>query len=377
MKNKINFIIIFLLLFCFAATPLEAQAIEAGFYPAKVKDISDRAYEKTVIGLLDNAQESIVISMYILRPGTDPRHTINRLMKDLEEALERGVSVTIYLNTRIDETSRSISGVGEGEPFDTLRQKGAQIYLTSPRYMLHDKMLIVDSRFVVIGSTNWSISALTDNFESSVLIDSPPLANQRLKRMKTIHLKGEDLRGPPQISLEEVYPLPELVEMPVVLMENKRYFPQMLSKHDNRAMDLYLLLIAESYRRGVKEFHISLEKFAGQLNMPEEWDAADLRRQVIKTLRKLKNTYGLIDVRFKHAYAAKIRLIDIEGETFPLKRGFFEPSFLAGQRQNKKFILLIEACLKDEGKDIDNFNYSELSRMFNVHRITIREGMQK
>ena len=165
--------------------------------------------------------------------------------------------------------------------------------------------------------------------------------------------------------------------MPVVLMENKRYFPQMLSKHDNRAMDLYLLLIAESYRRGAKEFHISLEKFAGQLNMPEDWDASDLRRQVIKTLRKLKNTYGLIDVRFKHTYAAKIRLIDIEGETFSLKRGFFKASFLAGQRQNKKFVLLIEACLKDEGKDITDFNYSELGQMFNVDRTTISEGMQK
>ena len=370
MKNK-RIIFIFLLLLCLIAAPL--MATQDGFYPALVKDISDRAYEHAVIDLLDNAQESIVISMYILRPGTDPRYTINRLMKDLEQALERGVSVTIYLNTRIDKTS----GVDEGKPFDALRQKGAQIYLTNPRYMLHDKMLIVDSRYVVIGSTNWSISALTDNFESTVLIDSPPLANQRLKRMKTIHLEGEDLRGPPQISIKEVYPLPELVEMPVVLMENKRYFPQMLTKHDNRAMDLYLLLIAESYRRGTKEFHISLEKFAGQLDMPREWDAATLRRQVIKTLRKLKDEYGLIDVWFKHTHAARIRLIDIAGETFPLKRGFFEPSFLAEQCQNKKFVLLIETYLKDEGKDIDNFNYSQLGQMFNVHRTTISEGLKE
>ena len=150
-----------------------------------------------------------------------------------------------------------------------------------------------------------------------------------------------------------------------------------LLNSDNRAMDLYLLLIAESYRRGAKEFHISLEKFAGRLNMPQDWDASALRRQVIKSLRKLKNTYGLIDVQFKYARSAEIKLIDISGETFPLKREFFEPSFLAKQRQNKKFILLIEACLKDEGKDIDNFNYSQLGRMFNVHRTTIREGMQK
>ena len=376
-KNKKTLAIVLALTLCVVVFPLSTQASEAGFYPAQVKDISDRAYEKTVIGLLDNAQESIVISMYILRPGTDPRHTINRLMKDLEEALERGVSVTIYLNTRIDETSRSISGVGEGEPFDTLRQKGAQIYLTNPRYMLHDKMLIVDSRFVVIGSTNWSISALTDNFESSVLIDSPPLANQRLKRMKTIHLEGESLRDPPQISITEMHPLPDMIELPRPLMDDEKYFPEMINDHANRAMDLYLLLIAESYRRNSKEFAISLEKTAGELGLPEGWSAEALRRQVIKSLRKLKNTYGLIGVRFKHSRAAEIELIDITGETFPVKSSFFEPSSLTAKRQNKKFILLIGAYLKDEGKDITDFNYSELGRMFNVDRTTISEGLKE
>lgn len=100
MKPRINFTIIFLLVFWVAATPLKAQVIEAGFYSAEVKDVSDRAYEKAVIGLLDNALESITISMFILKPGENDRHTINRLMKDLEEALERGVAVRIYLNTK-------------------------------------------------------------------------------------------------------------------------------------------------------------------------------------------------------------------------------------------------------------------------------------
>ena len=55
-----------------------------GFHPAKVKDISDRKYEPAVIELLDNAKDSIVISMYILNPSTEP---VKLLLKDLEEDL--------------------------------------------------------------------------------------------------------------------------------------------------------------------------------------------------------------------------------------------------------------------------------------------------
>lgn len=38
------------------------------------------------------------------------------------------------------------------------------------RRRLHDKLIIVDERYVVDGSTNWSISALRDNYESATLI---------------------------------------------------------------------------------------------------------------------------------------------------------------------------------------------------------------
>ena len=374
--------IVIAIILCLAAIALsylitpQALCEQVSFYPAQVADISDRAYEQAVIDLLDKAQDSITISMFILKPGDYDKHPINRLMRDLEEALERGVSVTLYLNTKTGESDPSLSEVGQGQAFDALRQKGAQILPVTSRYMLHDKMLIVDGRFVVIGSTNWSLTALTGNLESTVLIDSPALAKERLQRMKTIHLQGEDLRGPPQDSLKERYPLPEAIQLPKALMENSRYFSRMLNKSDHRAMDLYLLLIAESHRRNSTQFYVSLEKIAGQLNLPRDWDATALRRQVIKSLRKLKNRYGLIEVRFKHARAAEIEMIDIAGETFLFKSDFFEASFLAGQRQNQKFILLIKAYLQAQGKDIADFNNSELGRMFYVHRTTLGKGLR-
>jgi len=130
------------------------------FYSARVKDISDRAYEPAVIELLDNARDSIVMSMYILK--SQEKGPVRLLVRDLEEALERGVSVEIYLNTKFKSSHGE--KVTIGKPFDILREKGARIYTVIPRYRLHDKVIIVDNRYVVKGSVNWSESALKDNF---------------------------------------------------------------------------------------------------------------------------------------------------------------------------------------------------------------------
>ncbi|MCG2711139.1 MAG: phospholipase D-like domain-containing protein [Candidatus Omnitrophica bacterium] len=101
MKNK--FILgLFLCCWLIAAPVIAGQE---GFHPAEVKNISDRAYEKAVIQVLDNAQESIVISMYILKPDVSAKYPINRLMQDLEEALDRGVEVTIFINSKRDQSS--------------------------------------------------------------------------------------------------------------------------------------------------------------------------------------------------------------------------------------------------------------------------------
>ncbi len=52
------------LLISIAFSSASADDLKGDYYPAKVRDISDRAYEGAVIELLDNAKESIVMSMW-------------------------------------------------------------------------------------------------------------------------------------------------------------------------------------------------------------------------------------------------------------------------------------------------------------------------
>ena len=52
-----------------------------------------------MIQLLDNAKDSIVVSMYIISADIKTKNPVKLLLGDLLEARARGVSVTMYLNT--------------------------------------------------------------------------------------------------------------------------------------------------------------------------------------------------------------------------------------------------------------------------------------
>ena len=59
------------------------------FLSSRVKDISDRKYEGAVIELLDNAKESIVISMYTINLGTTKNNPVKLSHDDLLEILQK------------------------------------------------------------------------------------------------------------------------------------------------------------------------------------------------------------------------------------------------------------------------------------------------
>lgn len=117
--NRACLKLLFLILLTSLIIPASANA--ADFHDARVADISDRKYEPAVIELLDGAERSIIISMYILKPSSAP---VALLVKDLTEALQRGVKVEIYLNTRFQSDN-----AGRRQVIKTLKK-------LSSRYLL-------------------------------------------------------------------------------------------------------------------------------------------------------------------------------------------------------------------------------------------------
>ena len=237
---------------------------------------------------------------------------------------------------------------------------------------LHDKLIIVDGRYVVEGSTNWSVSALKSNFESATLIDSTGLARIKLLRVENLTKasKGKEKRLYTPVYLEN---LPKTLTIPKELLLNEGYVSKMVSSNDRRSLDLYLLLLAHSQTVDKKEFFISLESMALSLGMSDTWTYTALRRQIIKSLKKLQYRYSLIETEFFYGRDAALRLNVIardakQSQAFPIPTN----SVIASEAKQSqltmrsKFFLLAEAFLKAEEEDIDNISIKILAKRFGV-----------
>lgn len=355
-------------------TPLSSAA--HGPFPATVTDISDRDYEPAVIKLLDAAKESIVISMYII--NVREKGPVRLLVRDLEEALNRGVSVEIYINTRPGHGMPSSGAIDE--LFRSVTSKGAKLHKVTPDYLLHDKLIIVDSRYVVNGSTNWSVAALKSNYESTELIDSPELAKAKLHRLRQFRLEGDKKKtrpAPVRPKGLESLPAGAIISVDKELLTNRRYFPSMLMRHADRTMDSYLLLLSEAARRGEKEFFVSLEDIAVSSGMSPGWSDTALRRQMIKELKALQDKYALINVDFSYGKDAWVELKELPGGTFNVTGDLFSPKRLASLSQPAKFVYLMKALLMSEGTSVDAFTVSDLCKRFGIGEFSMRKGLQK
>ncbi len=340
--------------------------------PARVTDISDRAYEDAVIKLLDGAKTSIVISMYTVSLGTQGNNPMRLLLDDLLEARGRGVKVTLYLNTKFKGSEDPRGRLSKNEVLKKLETAGCVIHLLAPHRRLHDKLIIVDSRYVVDGSTNWSISALRDNYESATLIDSPGLAGVKLARLKTLEL-GELKKAAEDHIPIYAEDLPSKVNIPVLLVADKRYLSLMVSRSDERVMDLYLLLLALQEKTGEVEAFIDLESMALSLGLPPAWINSALRRQAIKSLKRLENNYGLVEVTFFHSKDARVRLAEIAGERFSI-----DGAILAGRMSAPaRFYLIAKAYLEAKSENIDTIPDKELAKRFGLYSGTIDVARQE
>ena len=350
-----------------------AVELTGEFYPAKVKDISDRAYEPALIELLDKAERSIVISMYNISLGANERNPIAFLLQDLLEARQRNVEVTMYLNTNFREIDKEPHQFVNTPFFKKLMDAGCVIHLLPSRFRLHDKLIIVDNRFIVEGSTNWSISALKVNFESDTLMDSPELAEIKLSRLKELPLTDEPKKKEVhrRLYLEN---LPDSIALPKAVLLNSGCFPKMLTGHDARSMDLYLLLLAHSQAAGKQSFFIDIESMALSLDMPVSWLDFGLRRQVIKTFKKLDKQYNLVRVKFFHGKDAWVEIVALPQEAFTISSKLIsdrKPS------QRLKFLLMVKSLLESQGENINSISKQDLARRFHIHSWTVGEAFKE
>ena len=134
--------------------------------------VEDSQYLSAVTPLIERANRSVYVIMFVMKydPGDDD-DPVNELLSILADTASRGVDVRVL----VDEETRD----SYPQTIEFLKEHGIGVRLDkSSGITTHAKVVIVDGEFVVIGSHNWTESALRYNHEVSALIRSGKAAEE-------------------------------------------------------------------------------------------------------------------------------------------------------------------------------------------------------
>lgn len=356
-------------------------------YEAEVTDISGAKYFPAVKEALSKAEKSIDMVMYqvSLRPY-DKTSQVYSLVDELIKAHKRGIKVKVILDQNIDFVgekgiNRWVTEGKNSRCFKILKDAGIDVQYDDLTTYTHAKVLIIDNEIVIVGSANWSESALNKNFEVNTLIKSKELANEILASFKNI----KTVQGP---SIET-----QRLESGVVVswkfLENPRFAGRMLTRHDERAFDLYLALLREFDGNSEGKISLNSEKTASYLGLLNKMTREGYRRQINRSLKKLKEDYSLIDFKLEYDKDAEVRLLDYDKPEnpysipkdwyFQVPGEYWDYGWVSKLSHSAKFSYLINLTYANVSSAFPWWFSSRevLAKRFNISKWVISKGMQE
>jgi phosphatidylserine/phosphatidylglycerophosphate/cardiolipin synthase-like enzyme len=137
---------------------------------SEIIPVSDRGYFPAVHEALQNAKTSIHITAFELKYYDKYSSSLeNQIIEDLIAAKKRGLDVRIVLDEYAD-SDPSTNG------YDYVKRNGVGIKYDSNKTTTHTKLIVIDGKTVILGSTNFSFYALEKNNEVDVILFSEKTA---------------------------------------------------------------------------------------------------------------------------------------------------------------------------------------------------------
>lgn len=161
--------------------------VETGYIESANSEVMLLANSDLFDVLLDSikkAEKSISVSMFVFKTSKYNSNRANIIMNALGSAAEKGISVSIVMEKGRNEND-SVT-LDNKKTADNLMKRGVKVRFDIPDKRTHTKTIVIDDRYVFIGSHNFTHSALKYNNELSVKIDSTNLAGAVLSYINTI-----------------------------------------------------------------------------------------------------------------------------------------------------------------------------------------------
>ena len=151
--------------------------------PGEVRLLTDRDYYPTLQSMIGHARQSIDLTMFLFKSTGSPRNRVAALVQDLVAARKRGIVVNVLLEKsgydhELNKENRKVGA--------TLQRQGIAVRFDSEKITTHAKIVVIDHRYSLVGSHNFTSAAMTFNHEASLLVDNQDLAKELLEYMRGI-----------------------------------------------------------------------------------------------------------------------------------------------------------------------------------------------
>jgi phosphatidylserine/phosphatidylglycerophosphate/cardiolipin synthase-like enzyme len=142
-----------------------------------VEPLFDNEYKKMLLRLLKKSEKSIFVGMYIIDspklykddyPDWKTDH-VYKLLKNLVKAKKRGVDIQVVMSRPLKGQSKKRRAHVATKNW--LKEEGIEARFNQSSVHLHDKVVIIDEKWILQGSHNWTNGALVSNYESSLLLE--------------------------------------------------------------------------------------------------------------------------------------------------------------------------------------------------------------
>ena len=153
------------------------------FQPYEVKPLNDITGwvgvtdEKSYFSfrdLLASANDEVLILTYQISLREGPkRNLVNDLVRILVSKIQKNATVKILLNWKF---KADILGIIQDRARKILKREGCEVRVFPVNKTLHSKLIIVDKQRVYLGSHNLTTTAMVENAESGIIINSKEIA---------------------------------------------------------------------------------------------------------------------------------------------------------------------------------------------------------
>ena len=184
MAEQLKQLAVAVLLFCVLPAITQAQSLNSSVKATNsqtIRILADGDYFPALMELLDHSSLSIDLTMFIFKTGKSKGNRPAQIRDGLIRANNRGVKVRVFLersgyDEQLNKSNRKVAG--------ELSAAGVMVIFESPKTTTHNKMVVVDHRYAIVGSHNFTQAALKYNHELSLLIENRELAEKLVSYME-------------------------------------------------------------------------------------------------------------------------------------------------------------------------------------------------